>query len=131
MMQFFQAVAGVLLAVILVLMLKAGNPGIGGLLSILTCSMLLIAAVSYIRPITDFVESVTALTGLNDALVKMLLKIVGISITAEVAELICTDAGNHAIGKALQFLATGVIVCLAIPMMTAFLELIEGIMKGL
>lgn len=131
MIHFFQAVAAVLLAVILVLVLKAGNPGIGGLLSVLTCSIVLIAALSNIRPIADFLGAVEAVAELDNSLVKTLFKIVGISVTAEIAELICTDAGNHAMGKALQFLATGVIICLAIPMMTAFLNLIEGILRGL
>lgn len=131
MIHFFQAVAAVLLAVILVLVLKEGNPGIGGLLSVLTCSIVLIAALSNIRPIADFLGAVEAVAELDNSLVKTLFKIVGISVTAEIAELICTDAGNHAMGKALQFLATGVIICLAIPMMTAFLNLIEGILRGL
>ncbi len=131
MIHFFQAVTAVLLAVILVLVLKAGNPGIGGLLSVLTCAIVLIAALSNIRPIADFLGAVEAVAELDNSLVKTLFKIVGISVTAEIAELICTDAGNHAMGKALQFLATGVIICLAIPMMTAFLELIEGILRGL
>lgn len=131
MIHFFQAVAAVLLAVILVLVLKAGNPGIGGLLSVLTCAIVLIAALSNIRPIADFLGAVEAVAELDNSLVKTLFKIVGISVTAEIAELICTDAGNHAMGKALQFLATGVIICLAIPMMTAFLNLIEGILRGL
>ena len=116
---------------ILVLVLKEGNPGIGGLLSVLTCSIVLIAALSNIRPIADFLGAVEAVAELDNSLVKTLFKIVGISVTAEIAELICTDAGNHAMGKALQFLATGVIICLAIPMMTAFLNLIEGILRGL
>ena len=131
MIHFFQAVAAVLLAVTLVLVLKAGNPGIGGLLSVLTCGMVLIVALVNIQPIADFIYAVEAVAGLDNALVKTLFKIVSISITAEIAELICSDAGNHAMGKALQFLAPAVIICLSIPMITAFLELIEGILKGL
>lgn len=128
---FFQVIGAVFLSLILTLMLKQGNPGVAGLLSFLTCVLILILAVGQLRPLADFFHVLERIINLDSSLLKTLFKAVGISIIAQIAELICTDSGNSAMGKALQLMASAVIICLSIPMITAFLELIEEILKGL
>ncbi len=128
---FFQVIGAVFLSLILTLMLKQGNPGVAGLLSLLTCVLILILAVGQLRPLADFFHVLEGIINLDSSLLKTLFKAVGISIIAQIAELICTDSGNSAMGKALQLMASAVIICLSIPMITAFLELIEEILKGL
>ena len=127
---FFQALAAVLLSVILVLILRSCDKGIGELLSILVCGMVIMIALRYIQPLIDFIDSVQNLVSLDGQMLKILLKSVGISITAEIAELICQDSGNGAMGKSLQILATAVIACLSIPMLTTLMELIEGVLSN-
>lgn len=129
--QFFQALALALLAVILVLILRQSNKGIAELLSVLVCCMALGLGLQFLEPVVEFIRSIGKLEGLNSEMLTIIVKVVGISVTAEIAALLCDDSGNSAIGKALQFLATGVILCLSMPMLTAFLQLIEGILKGL
>lgn len=119
----------VLLAVVFVLILKNSSKGIGELLSLLVCCMVMMAAVSYLEPVIAFVETVQDLSGLDGDMLKILLKVVGISVTVEIASLLCDDAGNSAMGKTLQILATAVILCLSLPMLTSLLRLIEGILK--
>lgn len=118
-----------LLATVFVLILKNSSKGIGELLSLLVCCMVMMAAVNYLSPVIDFIESVQALSGLDTDMLKILLKVVGISVTAEIAGLLCADAGNSAMGKTLQILATAVILCLSLPMFNVLLQLIEGILK--
>lgn len=129
--QFLRTVALVLLAVVFVLILRGSSKGIGELLTLLVCCMVMASAIEYLKPVLAFINSVQALIGVDSRFIKLLLKVVGIAATAEIAGLICDDSGNSAIGKALQFLATAVIVCMSIPMLTALMELIEGIIKGL
>ena len=113
------------------LILRGSSKGIGELLTLLVCCMVMASAIEYLKPVLAFINSVQALIGVDSRFIKLLLKVVGIAATAEIAGLICDDSGNSAIGKALQFLATAVIVCMSIPMLTALMELIEGIIKGL
>lgn len=129
--QFLRTVALVLLAVVFVLILRGSSKGIGELLTLLVCCMVMASAIEYLKPVLAFINSVQALIGVDSRFIKLLLKVVGIAATAEIAGLICDDSGNSAIGKALLFLATAVIVCMSIPMLTALMELIEGIIKGL
>lgn len=129
--QFLRTIALVLLAAIFVLILRGSSKGIGELLTLLVCCMVMASAIEYLKPVLAFINSVQALIGVDSRFIKLLLKVVGIAATAEIAGLICDDSGNSAMGKALQFFATAVIVCMSIPMLTALMELIEGIIKGL
>lgn len=129
--QYFQAVAAVLLAVILVLCLKQSQTGIGHLLSLLVCGMVVISAAAYIKPVVDFVHTVQRMSMVDSGMLNILFKVVGVSITAEIAELICSDSGNSAMGKTVQFLASAVVVWLSIPLMSSLLELIEGVLSDL
>lgn len=129
--QFFRTIALVLLAVVFVLILKNNTKGIGELLTLLVCCMVLSAAISYLQPVIDFMKSVQQIGGLDNQMLKLLLKVVGISITAEIVSLLCEDSGNSAMGKTIQFLATAVMIWLSLPMLTSFLQLIEGILDRL
>lgn len=131
MVHYFQTVAAVLLAVILVLVLKKGGSGIGELLSLAVCAMVIIMAMEYIGPVAELIRSIEQIAFLDNQIVKNLLKIVGVSLTAEIAELICNDSGNQAMGKALQLLASVVVVSLSVPLMTDLLEMIEGVLGGI
>jgi stage III sporulation protein AD len=127
--QFFLVTAMVLVTAILVLILKQKEQGIGQLLSIFVCTLVMMLAVRAIQPLIVYIHSVQSVVALDPELLKTLLKCVGISITAEIAELICQDSGNSALGKALQLLATAIISCLCIPMLTRLLELIQEVIS--
>ncbi len=129
--QYFKAVAAVLLAIIMVIVLRNGSRGIGELLSLVVCGMVVLLSVQYLRPVVDFLKSVQNLEGLDSEMLKILLKAVGISLTAEIAELICEDAGSSAMGKALQILAAAILTCMTVPLLSKLLELVEGVLRGL
>ena len=129
--QYFQAIAAVLLVVILVLCLKKCQTGIGELLSLLVCGMLTVSAASYLEPVMDFMRTVQQLSMVDSQMLHILFKVVGVSVVAEISELICSDSGNSAMGKTLQFLASAVVLWLSVPLMTALLELIEGVLSEL
>ncbi len=125
---FFTAVAGVLLTVILILTLQKQGKETSLLLSVLACCMVGALAVSFLQPVMDFFAKLQAIGNLDSTMLQTLLKVVGISMTAEIAGLICADSGNGSLGKILQFLASAVILWLSIPMLTALLELVEDIL---
>lgn len=114
-----------MLAIVIVLMLRNGEKGIGQLLSLLVCCIVMSYAVSALAPIVTLLRTAQRLSTLEREEFTALLKAVGISVTAEIAALLCDDSGNSAMGKALQLLATAVILALSVPMITALLELIE------
>lgn len=127
----FKIIAGALMAVILGLSLRQQGKDIALLLSIVTCCMVVIAAVQYIKPIIAFLENLQELADLQDTSFQILLKAVGISLIAEIAGLVCSDSGNAALGKSIQIITTGVLLWLALPLMNALLEMVQKILGEL
>ena len=124
-----KVIFGALITVILGLMLRQQGKDVALLLSIAVCCMVIAAGISYLSPVLDFIRQLQENTGIDPQFVRILLKSVGIGLVAEIAGLICTDAGNAALGKTIQILATAVILWLALPLMGALLELVRKIME--
>ena len=71
------------------------------------------------------------LSGLDGDMVAILLKATGIGIVAEIANLVCKDAGNESMGKSLQLLGSAVILYLSIPLFTALIDLLQKVLGEL
>lgn len=126
--RFFQSACAVMLAVVLSLVLKKQNGEFGLILSLCVCCLVAAAAIQYLRPVIRFVTRLQELTSINSQMLSILLKVAGVSMTAEIAVMVCQDSGNGAMGKALQFLASAVILYISLPMLEALLELVEEIL---
>lgn len=128
---FLQVSAAVLLSVILVLCLKSHSKEFGTILAISVCCICAAAAMHYLQPVLTFLSSLEDLGGLDKEMVTTLLKATGIGIIAEIANLVCKDAGNESMGKALQLLGTAVILYLSLPIFHALIELLQRILGEL
>lgn len=124
---FLKAVAAVLIAAILCLVLAKQGKDFSLLLTLVVCCMVLVAAVSYLKPVFTFARRLVELGQINSQLFGVLLKSVGIALLAEIGELVCKDAGNNTLGKALQILAAAVILWLSIPLLDELIDLMESI----
>lgn len=119
-----------LLAVVLILMLGS-NKEMGTLLSLAVCCMAAIIAMSYLRPVIDFLRTLETLGSLDGELIGILMKAAGIGILTEIAVLVCNDAGNASLGKSVLLLGTAVILWLSLPLLTALVELLQSILGEL
>ena len=128
---FLQSCGLVLLAVILMLSIGSGSKDISIAVSIGVCVLILTAAMAYIKPVLQFVDTLTQVGGLNRNLVQILMKAAGICIIGEFASLVCSDAGNSSMAKGIQFLATAVILWLSLPLFSMLLELLQKMMGEL
>ena len=122
---FWQVLGGVLIALVLTLVLHQQGKDLSLILSIAVCCMVIMAAAAYLEPVVAFVRQLQAVAKLDSEMMRIMLKAVGIGLIAEIASLICTDAGNGALGKAVQLLAAAVILWLALPMMQALLAMVQ------
>ena len=127
----FQAIAGVLLTIILIMSIRGQGKDMGILLSIFVCCGVGCMALAYIKPVMDFLQQLQQTAMLDKNMLSILLKVVCISFVSEIAGLVCTDSGNSAMGKVLQFLSVAVILYLSLPMLTALLELVESILENI
>ena len=121
---FLQVSGGVLLSVILVLTLKGQKKEFGTILAVSICCICATAAMHYLQPVLTFLGSLEDIGGLDREMVSTLLKVTGIGI-------ICKDAGNESMGKALQLLGSAVILYLSLPVFNALIGLLQRILGEL
>lgn len=125
---FLKAAAGALIVVVLGLALAKQEKDVSLLLTIAACCMVVTAAVTYLEPVIDFFRELQTLGQMDSDMIGILLKAVGIGLLAEIVGLICADAGNAALGKALQTLSAAVVLWISIPLLRSLMELIQEIL---
>lgn len=128
---FWKAAAAVLLAVVLVPTVAKTEKDISMLLTMAVCCLVAAAAFSYLEPVLDLLWELKTLGDLSGEMLGILMKAVGIGLVAEIAGMICADAGNGSLGKTLQILASAAILYLSIPLFQAFLTLVQEILGQL
>lgn len=128
---FWKATALVLIAGVLSLTLKNQDKEYALLLSIAACLMVTAITVKYLKPVFAFLKELETLGDLRGDMLAILIKALGVGLASEIASVICTDAGNASLTKAIQLLGGAVILYLSVPMFTALMDLIQKIVGEL
>ena len=125
---FLKVIASILTAVILWLFVSKECKGFAALLSLAVCSMVIAISLGIFQPIFEFVHRLQMLGDIDEELLEVLLKVVGIGMLTEFTVMICKDAGNEAIAKTLQIFSTIVILRVSIPIFDIFISLLDDIL---
>ena len=124
---FLQASALVLLGLILCQTLDKN-------FSVLLCLgisvMILVAGISFFRPVVTFLEELQSLCNLRSDMLQILLKVTFVCIITEIAALLCVDGGNASLAQSLKLLSSVVALWLSIPVFRALLDLLQRILEG-
>lgn len=128
---YLKAVAAALIAAVLTVVLAKQGKDIALLLTVLVCVMILSVSVGYLNSALQFFETLEEIIGLEGDHFRILLKVVGIGVTGEMASMICSDAGNAALSKALQILGTVLILCMSLPLFQGLLKIIGSVLEGI
>lgn len=128
---YFQAVGAIMLCLILNLVLKHHGAEFSTVLTLLVCCVVTVIALYFLQPVLEYIRRIRQLSFINEQIMTIMLKVAGISMTAEIASMVCQDAGNSAMSRTLQFLATAAILYVSLPMFASFLDLIEDILGRL
>ena len=128
---FWKAAALALIAGVLSLTLKDQDKEYAVLLSIAACLMVTAITVTYLNPVFAFLKELETLGDLRGDMLAILIKALGVGLASEIASMICTDAGNASLTKAIQLLGGAVILYLSVPMFSALIDLIQKIVGEL
>lgn len=120
-----------MISLIVWIMLSKQSKEISLALSVIVCCIILIAAISYVKPAVEFFNRLENLGHLDPELITILLNAVGIVLLSELVTLLCKDSGNAALGNSVQLLGTAVILWLSIPILNSVLDTIEEILSAL
>lgn len=128
---YVKAIACALVGVVFCLCLYGKGKEISLLLSMLICVMVIGVGFSYLSSVFSFFANLQRLIGLDNDLLNILLKAVGVAVMGEIAVLVCSDAGQASLGKAVQLLTSVVILWISLPLYTQILTLIEELLTGI
>lgn len=122
---FWEAAAGIMVAVVLWIVVSKQGKEFSIGLSLIACCLALMLIASYLDPVFDLIARLERLAGIQQEWISVMLKAVGIGVIVEIGSLICEDAGNAALGKTLQIAGAIVILWLSVPLMSGLIDLLE------
>lgn len=131
MSDFIKIIAGIFTAIILWICLSKENKATSVLLSLAVCSAALTVGLTFLQPVIDFLNNIRLLGNINEDLLKIMMKVVGIGVLAEFSSLICKDAGNEAMGKSVQIVSLILILRMSIPVFEILLTLLDDILGSI
>lgn len=115
-------------AVMLALLLKQQKSEYALYLSLAAVLLILIFSINRLQIVIDTIQKIEQYTGIDSAMLKILVKLMGITYVAEFASGICKDAGFSAIGNQIEMFAKFSIMAVSVPVLLTLLETIEGLL---
>ncbi len=115
-------------AVVLALLLKQQKSEYALYLSLTAVILILIFSINRLQVVMDTIQKMEQYTGIDVAMLKILIKLMGITYVAEFASGICKDAGFSAIGSQIEMFAKFSIMAVSVPVLLTLLETIEGLL---
>ena len=129
--EYWKAAAIVILTVILGLAIEKKEKDISVILSMTACAVLAAAALKFCRPIIDFLWQLQDYISDMTEGIRILFKVVGITLVSEITGNICSDSGNGALGNVFKLVGSAVILYISLPMFQIFMEMIQDLLGEL
>ena len=128
MAEYLRWAAVVLIGLILALVLGKQSMEMGLRLTLAVCVLVSIAALGFLEPVTALLRELDRLGQLDGQALSILIKCAGIGILSELAGLLCADAGEGAMGKALSLLSNAAMLWLSLPLIEQLLNMIGEVL---
>ena len=125
---FIKSIGCVLISLIVYIILQRQAKDFSIILTLSVCVMVAVGAIHLLSPVFELFEKLLNVGKIDRNLMQILLKSVGISLLSEITTLICTDAGNAAVGKMLQLLATISILVISMPIFDGLIDLLNTLL---
>ena len=121
----FQICALALTAAIICVLLRHQNGALSLLLSLAAAVLIVTVSLRFLRPILDVIQQLRTMSKLDQEVTKPMMKVVGIGMVSQIADDICMDAGETALGKAIELGGTVLSLYSALPLLTAVLSMLQ------
>ena len=127
--EYLRFAAVVLIGLILALVVGRQSKDMSLLLTLAVCVLVCIAAMGFLEPVTELLRELRRLGNLDSGAVAIALKCAGIGLISELIGLLCADAGQSAMGKALELHSAAAIIWLSLPLIREIMKLIEEVLS--
>ena len=123
--EFIKIIGVACVTAVTALLLKSTKPELAFAVSIVGALIILLWLVGLFRNTANILHSIAATTGLDNSLLKLLLKIVGISYLTEFSAGILNDFGSANVADKVSLCGKILIFILSVPIMESLLNLLK------
>lgn len=117
-----------LVTTIIIVTVKQQRPDIALLISLAGGTVILIFVVSSLSVVIETISNLFNKSNMDPVYITTILKVIGIAYLADFGAQLCKDAGESAIAAKIELGGKILILLLAIPILTALMELILKIL---
>ena len=125
-----QITAVSVLAALLGLLLKKGSPELAMLLTLAAVTAAFLCLTGLLEELMDFLEELSAATGVDGELLAPLYKTIGIALVVKVGGSLCRDAGESALASVIETAGTVCALLVAVPLFRTVLRTLLELMNG-
>jgi stage III sporulation protein AD len=120
-----KAAAAGIIAALAGLLIRRSNPELTAVLGLAACAAILTVAFGLVGGVMAVVGRAEELSGLSSAVLKPVMKCVGIGIIAKIGADTCRDAGSAGTASAVELAGTMAAIFTALPLMETLLKMLE------
>ena len=128
-MELLQLVGVAFITAVAAILLKETKPELSFAVVVAGSIVLLLLSIELLRGSVGVLSEIAAATGVDAALIKLLLKMVGIGYIVEFSAGVLSDFGQTALADKLIFAGKILILLLAVPILESVLKLIVGLLE--
>lgn len=125
-----QITAVSVLAALLGLLLKKGSPELAMLLTLAAVTAAFLCLTGLLEELMDFLEELSAATGVDGELLVPLYKTIGIALVVKMGGSLCRDAGESALASVIETAGTVCALLVAVPLFRTVLRTLLELMNG-
>lgn len=125
-----QVAAFGLVGVVLITLLRSRSGELALLLSLAVCVLLGLMLVRVAEPVISLLRSLQRIAQIEDALMRPVLKTLGIGMITQIAANVCVDGGESAVARMIELCGTFLALYAAIPLLEAVLDLVRNLSGG-
>lgn len=126
-MEIIEIVSLGIVTTIIYLLIKDKQPAIAFLIVFIAVLLFFLYLMQYIQQILALIQHLGDKANINQAYIKIIIQIIGISYLTEIGSNIVKDAGLESIATKIEMVGKLFIIILAIPIFHSLIETILGI----
>lgn len=127
--QVFQVTALCLIGALLAVVVRRGSPEMALLLTLGAVAAVLLSLAGALEELLAFFSELGTRSGVSQKLLAPLYKTVGIALVVKVGGDLCRDAGESALGAAVETAGTVCALLAALPLLRAVLSMLLELMQ--
>ena len=114
-----------LTGVLLGLLMKEANPAFSVFVSLTACILIFFCAVNRLGFLADRMQEIRQAVPVDEACLKILMKMLGVTYLADFTANLCRDAGSSAIAGQVEFFGKLSLLTLSLPVLAALMETVS------